>query len=169
MPRQRVSLSHTAVPPEHPAGPNACYNFAATYKVTVDSYFLRHLATESVVVDVLQASHTAGCWSNVHLCRRVPVGPRDETCGHTWHSVVYGSRQTRHADQSALGRAVIPLRKLLGYHGRMKAENVPIRSRCVRVFLSHPSLFSGVIDNGSNRRLCVACGAETAGPSGRCE
>lgn len=35
-------------------GADASYNFSATYKVTCDAFFLKHLAQESVVIDVIQ-------------------------------------------------------------------------------------------------------------------
>ena len=38
------------------AGGRAAYNFSATYKVSSDAFFLRHLAEESIVIDIVQAS-----------------------------------------------------------------------------------------------------------------
>ncbi len=52
------------------------YNFSATYRVAVDDYFLRFLATECVVVDIIQVPRRHARWRCCHA-----VAPRSFTGG----------------------------------------------------------------------------------------
>ncbi len=107
-------------------GAKAVYNFSATYRVAVDDYFLRFLATECVVVDIIQVPRRHARWRCCHA-----VAPRSFTGGAAPGACVCVCVQTQHASHSPLARAVVPLRRLLGVHGRLRSEHTPLRSRSV--------------------------------------
>lgn len=65
------------------AGCQPAYNFSPSFRVSIDNYLLRHLACESIAVDI---------------------------------------NQVRASSYEFMGRAVVPLRRLLGHKGRAKVS-----------------------------------------------